>query len=81
MAGRSPTYRIGPVQVGDTIVHSGKAHVVESTDRTTGLGFPIADCADGWSIALNPDTGALDCPSPTPTWCVLPTADLMNTEA
>ena len=64
--------RVGPVQVGDTIMHAGKPHVVVSLDRRSGFGWPIADCADGWGIALQPD-GRLEIPSPDPRWCVLAT--------
>jgi hypothetical protein len=52
------------VQVGDTIVHAGTPHVVASVDRRNGFGWPIADCAGGWGIALSPD-GRLEIPSPS----------------
>lgn len=56
--------RSGPVVPGDTIVFLGKPHVVEAVGRrVTGLGLPVAEAADGWSVALCPD-GHLEIPCP-----------------
>lgn len=67
-------YRTGPVQPGDTIVSAGRPHVVSEVGRRrNGLGWPIAEAADGWAITLDAD-GVLRIPSPDSSWCVLVTA-------